>query len=303
MGTVTLATANVALVHDTRRNLDKFEEMIREAAAKGASLIVFPETALQGYLFGIGHAIGKEEWEYHYSAAETLEGPSVQRLTRLAAELDIVISMGMTEKVGGVGSEVLYDTSVTIGPAGVINIYRKVHLGAGEKLLYAYGHDWPVCDSAIGKLGTMICYDLKFPESARQLVLGGAQVLLFPTIWPAMNREGYSDGNLAWALDTLCRARALENQVYLVCSNATGTDDVSSMRFAGQSQIVDPNGMVLARAGQEEAVICADVDVAAGIRQARTTGFNGLFFIKDRHPETYDRIAVDRPWDGPARGD
>lgn len=297
MAKVTLATANVGLVHDVKKNLDKFEGMIREAAAKGASLIVFPETALQGYLFGIGHAISKEEWEYHYAAAETLDGQSVRRLTKLAAELDIIISMGMTEKVDGVGSEVLYDSSVTVGPSGVMNVYRKVHLGAGEKLLYAFGHDWPVCESPIGRLGTMICYDLKFPESARQLVLGGAQILLFPTIWPASNREGYSDGNLAWALDTLCRARALENQVYLVCSNATGGDDVSSMRFAGQSQIVDPNGMVLARAELEETVLYAEVDVADGIRSARTTGFNGLFFIKDRHPETYDRIAAGRPWD------
>jgi predicted amidohydrolase len=143
----------------------------------------------------------------------------------------------------------------------------------------------------------MICYDLKFPESARQLVLGGAQILIFPTIWPAANREGYDDGDLAWALDTLCRARALENQVFLVCSNATGGDDVSSMQFAGQSQIVDPNGRVLVRAEREETVLFASVDVADGIRRARTTGFNGLFFIKDRHPETYDRIAAARPWD------
>ena len=89
----------------------------------------------------------------------------------------------------------------------------------------------------------------------------------------------------------------MENQVFLVCSNATGGDDVSSMQFAGQSQIVDPNGRVLVRAEREETVLFASVDVADGIRRARTTGFNGLFFIKDRHPETYDRIAAARPWD------
>jgi predicted amidohydrolase len=298
MAEITLATANVALVHDVKTNMAKFESMIRDAARRGAALIAFPETALQGYLFGIGHAISKDEWAYHYAVAEAIDGPSVQALTHLAAELDIIIVMGMSEKVAGVGSEVLYDSAVTVGPSGVMSVYRKVHLGAGEKLVYAFGHDWPVTQSPIGNLGTMICYDLKFPESARQLVLGGAQILVFPTIWPAANRAGYDDGNLAWALDTLCRARALENQVFLVCSNATGRDDVSDMRFAGQSQIVDPNGRVLARAEQEETVVYATVDVADGIRSARTTGFNGLFFIKDRHPETYDRIAAERPWQG-----
>jgi predicted amidohydrolase len=298
MAEITLATANVGLVHDVKANMAKFEAMIRDAAARSAALIAFPETALQGYLFGIGHAISKEEWEYHYAVAEGINGPSIQALTGLAAELNIIIVMGMTEKVSGVGSEVLYDSAVTIGPAGVMSVYRKVHLGAGEKLVYAFGQDWPVARSPIGKLGTMICYDLKFPESARQLVLGGAQILVFPTIWPAANRSGYDEGNLAWALDTLCRARALENQVFLVCSNATGSDDVSDMRFAGQSQIVDPNGRVLARAEQEETVVYATADVEDGIRKARTVGFNGLFFIKDRHPETYDRITAAQPWQG-----
>lgn len=296
MASVTLASANVELVHDVKKNLDKFEAIAREARREGASLIVFPETALQGYLFGIGHAISGEEWQYHYSVAEEVSGPSIQRLCRLATELDITIVVGFTEKVPAAGSEILYDSAATIGPSGVLSVYRKVHLGAGEKLVYAFGESWPVAESPVGRIGTMICYDLKFPEAARQLALGGAQILAFPTIWPATNRPGYTEGSLAWALDVLCQARALENQAFLVCSNATGHDDVSEMEFAGQSQIVDPNGHVLARAERMETIVYATVEVEAAIREARTTGFNGLYFIKDRHPETYDRIAAKRPW-------
>jgi predicted amidohydrolase len=170
-------------------------------------------------------------------------------------------------------------------------VYRKVHLGVGEKIAFQPGNSWPVFETHIGRVGVLICYDVIFPEAARELVLRGAEILAFPTVWPASNLEGYEQQDLGVNHDLFCRARALENQVFFVSSNACGADDVSEMRFYGHSQIVAPTGHVLAIAGYDEGLLTATVDVAAEITKARTTGFNGLYFCKDRRPETYERVT------------
>jgi predicted amidohydrolase len=290
MAEITLATANVQLTHSKEANVKKFFDMIDTAADRGARLIVFPECALQGYLFGIGHSFGKDEWEYHYANAETVPGPSTERFIEKAKQHDMVIVYGITEKIQAYGSAVLADSAVTVSPRGLHGVYRKVHCGVGEKIAFQPGNSWPVYDTHIGRIGTLICYDVIFPEAARELVLQGAEILAFPTVWPASNLEGYEEQDLGSNHDLFCRARALENQVFFVSSNACATDDVSDMRFYGHSQIVAPTGQVLAIAGYEEKLLTATVDIQLEITKARTIGFNGLYFCKDRRPETYRQV-------------
>lgn len=287
MAEIGLATANVQLRHDKSANLRRFKEFIEEAAGSGAKLIVFPECSLQGYLFGIGHSFTTDEWEYHYANAESVPGPSTQFMLELAQKHDMVIVYGMTEKVAAYGGDVLADSAVTVSPQGVLGVYRKVHCGVGEKIAFQPGSEWPVYDTHIGRIGTLICYDVIFPEAARELVLRGAEILAFPTVWPSSNKEGYEDQDLGANHDLFCRARALENQVFFVSSNACETDDVSDMRFYGHSQIVHPTGEVLAISGFSEKLLVVKVDVQLEITRARTVGFNGLYFCKDRRPETY----------------
>jgi len=291
MAEVTIASANVQLKHDKEANIKHFFDMIDDAADSGAQLIVFPECALQGYLFGINHSFTKDEWEYHYANAEAVPGPSTRRFATKAKERDITIIMGLTELVEAYGSSVLGDSAVTIAPNGIGSVFRKVHCTLGEKMAFQSGDEWLVSETRVGRVGTLVCADLLFPEAARELVLRGAQVLAFPTVWPSSNLDGYEKQDLGGNHDILCRVRALENQVFFISSNACGRDDVSDMRFYGHSQIVGPTGQVLSIAGYDEQVVKATVDIGAEITRARTVGFNGNFFCKDRRPETYTAIG------------
>jgi predicted amidohydrolase len=146
----------------------------------------------------------------------------------------------------------------------------------------------------------MICYDNQFPESARCLVLGGAQILVMPTAWPMTGDGGPNDAG-GELYDSLTRVRAQENQSWLVAADQVGAEDRGSGSFFGHSRIVAPTGSIIADAGLEEGLALASVDLTAGLRDGMLRTLPpGLDYLKDRRPDTYGRICESGArWDEP----
>lgn len=277
--TVRVGAACAEFSYDKDANLEVLEEYIRIAAGDGIQLLVFPECALQGYPM----ALTKDGYDDHYQQlrdAEPIPGPALERLAAVANEQGVEVVVGLTERPAEPGSTgKVYNSVAFLKEGAVAGRYRKVHTGNVEKALWSRGEDWTVCDSAAGKLGFLVCYDLVFPEAARCLALAGAELLVMSTAW--------TKGSIEEGYELFTRARALENQVFLVASNQTGGPDGV---FSGHSRIVSPRGEVLAEsAGTGIAV--ADIDVEEGLLDARARGWLGQVFLSDRAPTAYRSLA------------
>ena len=209
-------------------------------AQAGADLVVLPELWPQG-------GFAYDRWE---EQAEPADGPTVQALSAVASDLGAVVHMGSFVERDETGR--LFNTSVLLGADGaVLTSYRKMHLfgfGEGEPKLMTPGTEVVVHDG----LGVATCYDLRFPELFRALVDRGAIALAMASAWPA-KRVGH------WRL--LAQARAVENQMYVVACNTAGTH--AGVPMGGHSMVVDPWGVVLAEAGEEEEVLTVDLDLAS----------------------------------------
>lgn len=276
-----IAAACIEAATDKRENLERIRHAVEEASAAGVRLVAFAECAVQGYPVGLG-VPDMDEYERQRREAEKVPGPTTDVLTELARRHDLELIVGLTElptESGSAGR--LYNTVVLVGPSGVTAKYRKVHTGGSESCLWSRGHAWVVADSVAGKIGFLICYDLAFPEAARSLALEGAELLVLSTAWTANH---ISDG-----YELFTRARALENQVYLVAANLCGGPDGPG-HYYGHSRIVDPTGRIVAETiGSGLAV--AEVDVPAAVQQARSRGWWGLTHLANRAPETYSALA------------
>lgn len=206
-------------------------------AQTGADLVVLPELWPNG---GFSYDL----WD---GSAEPLDGAVVTALRGATRELGATVHMGSFVERDEAGR--LFNTSVLLGPDGaVLTTYRKVHLfgfGEGEPKLMTPG-DGPVVH---GGFGLATCYDLRFPEMFRALLDAGSEVVLMPAAWPAKRVEH-------WRL--LTRARAIEDQSYVVACNTGGTH--AGVPMGGRSAVVDPWGEVLAEAGDGEEVLVVDLD-------------------------------------------
>jgi predicted amidohydrolase len=234
---------------DAERNRAIAERLVREAAERGARLVVLPE-----------------KWnrlcqpERMAAAAEPLDGPSTRWACELAHELGIDLVAGsICEDAAGV----THNTSVHAGPAGELRAaYRKLHLFDVEVAGDVYreseyesaGDEVVVSELADGaKLGMSICYDLRFPELYRVLSARGARVIVVPAAFTLTTTRDH------W--EVLLRARAVENQAFVIAANQVG-EHPPGLRSGGRSMIVDPWGVVLAQAPDSEAVVVADLDYA-----------------------------------------
>jgi predicted amidohydrolase len=221
-----------------------------------ADLIVLPELWAHG-------GFAADRWT---ERAEGLEGPVVRAMSAAAREAGAVLHAGsiIERKAPGAmsepGSRGLWNTSLVFGPDGGLRAtYRKIHrfgFGDGEPRLLDAGTDIVTTPltAADGRdlatLGLATCYDLRFPEMFRALLDAGSDVVVVPAAWPAPRVEH-------WEL--LGRARALENQAFLIQCNTAGQH--SGMTMGGRSQIVSPNGVVLAQAGTGQEVLTAQIDL------------------------------------------
>jgi len=285
--TVTLAVAAMNAVHDTAKNLARYASFVDEAAAKGARLLVLPEQSLQGYLYHLNHPLSPEEANYHYDNAEPVPGPSSERVAAMARAAGMYIVFGMTERVPVSSSGILYNSAVLVGPDGLLGVYRKVHAPGDEYHIFRQGKDWPVFDTEIGRLGLQICYDLRFPEAARELALRGAQMLILPTAWPQTAGPQY---------DILDRARAAENECWFLSANQVGACDRGELTFYGHSRIIGPFGNIVADTGEEEGLATATLPIDS----LRRRQWGSLNVFRDRRPETYTTIASEEIYHAPS---
>src|ERR1700719_1477528 len=167
MEKVILATVAMNVSFDKKKNVEKYLLFIEEAAKKGAKLIVFPEQSLQGYLKNLTGPLTIETIRYQHANAEIVpEGDTTQIMIQAAKKHNVYIIWGMTE-CDRDRFDVLYNTAVLVGPEGFVGSYRKVHQPLDELHVYYPGNDFPVYDTAIGKIGMLICFDKSFPESTR----------------------------------------------------------------------------------------------------------------------------------------
>lgn len=273
MSQVTVAAVQmdptIGLVRENRVNI---LGLLDEAAGMGARLVVFPEAALSGYCF--------ETLEEARAAAEPIPGPSVQAFAQACKELDVYTSIGMLEDAG----DKLYNAAVLVGPLGLIGCYRKSHLPflGVDKLANKGDTGFQVYDTPLGRIGMIVCYDLRFPEAARSLALKGADIIVLPTNWP----EGADP-----APNFIAPTRALENRVFLVACDRCGHE--RGFGFIGQSAIIDPSGKRLAQAGAGEEIISATFDPAMA-RQKRLVIRPDEFemdTVGDRRPELYSALT------------
>ncbi len=247
----TAAAIQLQVTSDKDANLALAERLVGEAARRGATLIALPELFFWG---------GKRDAEI--DAAEPIPGPTTNALSGWARKLGIYLVGGsILEKVDGRAK--VYNTCVLFDPRGAtIATYRKLHLfdveiadrfsiresanrAAGSEIVVA------ACDSAT--VGLTICYDLRFPELFRRLVDQRATVICMPSAFT------FVTGAAHW--EPLLRARAIENQVYIIAPNQHGRGASGVLNY-GHSVIVDPWGTVLAHAADGDGVILAEIDLA-----------------------------------------
>lgn len=278
-----VGAACVEVVQDPEANLQQLADIIREAGRQGISLLVMPECAVQGYPEDLAPG-NVEQFEYFLRTAEVVPGEATAFLAKVADEAGVEVAVGLTEKLAvGQNAGKLHNTAVVLRKGEVTARYRKVHTGAWEKMLWNRGEEFVLTESAIGHAGLMICYDMTFPETARELALAGAETLLVPTAWPS-NSDAAS--TIVRGYELFTRARALENQVFLVCSNLVGGPGEG---FYGHSRVVGPTGEILAES-VGAGIAAAEIDVADGLVEARAGSYYGMVFLRDREEAVYGSL-------------
>jgi predicted amidohydrolase len=256
-------------------NLEKALELIKHASSLGAKLVVFGEIYLTGY----------ESYEYLSKYASFIEPPDqyIERLVRAAKENHVYVIMG-TATHSDAPLEDLFNSTILVGPEGVIGKYSKTHLAAFttgpagkevtavEKLYWSPGQEIPVFDTPLGRIGIQICYDIYFPEVARLQTILGAHLL----VCTSAAVSGYED---TWNI--LLRARAIENQIWVAMCSVVGKQ--KDHNFFGGSRILDPTGLEIVRAkDNQEDVVIGEVDYRK-MRQLREQ----VHYFGDRNPRLY----------------
>ncbi|MDY6970855.1 MAG: nitrilase-related carbon-nitrogen hydrolase [Thermodesulfobacteriota bacterium] len=248
---------------DVNRNV---EQAVTTLSQVNADLIVLPELYNTGYQF-----ISRQELEG--LAEEIPSGKTCQAFMALARTQEVFFVFGLAERDG----ERLYNSAAVVGPDGFIGKYRKTHLFS-EELSYfdPGGTGFRVFDLGLAKIGVMICFDWWFPESARALALLGAEIICHPA-------------NLVLPhCQAVMMTRSLENGVFTITANRVGTESRGGkhpLMFTGQSQIVDNQGKVMAKLGENETgVLLTDIDPGQA-RNKAITSQNDRF--RDRRPQFY----------------
>jgi predicted amidohydrolase len=257
---------------DKARNLAVAERLVRAAAADGAELVALPE---KWNLLAAGEEMA--------ASAEPLDGPSLGAARAWARELGIHLLAGSIAEAGDVETSCkAFNTSVLIGPGGDdLAVYRKIHMfdvEAGGVTYRESEHEQAgeeIVSAAIDgiELGLTVCYDLRFPELFRILAVRGARLIAAPSAFTA------ATGRDHWQV--LLRARAIENQVFVIAPNQVGEAPPHYSSY-GRSAIVDPWGVVLATAPDEECFVAADLDLVAQERVREQ-----LPSLANRRPRAY----------------
>jgi N-carbamoylputrescine amidase len=287
---VTLAAAQFACSWEIEANLETAERLVREAAGRGAQIVLLQE------LFQTPYFCITQDPRHIDLARPSKDDPAVARFRRLAAELGVVVPVSFFERAG----QAFFNSVAVIDADGsVLGVYRKSHIpdavGYQEKFYFSPGDTgFQVWDTRYGRVGVGICWDQWFPESARCMALMGAEVVLYPTAIGSDPPLPAGDSREAWQLAQ--RGHAVANSIPVVAANRVGLEtapvrapgeagggDEIGIRFYGSSFIAGPDGSLLAAASRDrEEVITATVDLDA-LRRRREE----WAFFRDRRPELY----------------
>jgi predicted amidohydrolase len=281
---VRAAAVQLSSNEDKDRNLEAADRLTREAAANGAELVVLPEKF---------NMLGTHD--DYVRGAETLEGPTITWARETARELDIDLVAGSIPERRE-GREKLSNTSVHVGPDGEIKaVYRKIHMFDVEVGGQVYreseseepGGEIVLSETGAGlALGLTICYDLRFPELFRILAVQGARIVSLPAAFTKVTGQAH------WEI--LIRARAIENQAFMVAAGQIGMHPPDKESFGG-SLIVDPWGEVLARAPDASAGAAEPCFIAADLDLARQDE------VREKLPSLANRVADAYRWPVAAR--
>ncbi|CAB3801569.1 (R)-stereoselective amidase [Paraburkholderia caffeinitolerans] len=294
------AKINVSLVQFNPASLQAAENGLRmcefaQAEAKqGANLIVFPELSNTGYVEplvagqpisdGVGGTLHPGEFAQRLqAAAATVDGPLIEQLRGIAERYKTHIVAGLALR-DATQRGVLYNSSALIGPDGLFSVYHKIHLWHCEKLYFTPGRRIDVFDTALGKLGMQVCYDIRFPEITRIMSLKGATIVT--SVWAAPFPVGkaLADGDI---FRHRAYTRATENGIFFLSCNRVGVQ--AGHEFLGRSLVAAPNGDILAAADNtEETVVRAQLDPAL-VDEYRCIAPVWL----DRRPDVYEEAMAD----------
>ena len=283
MRKVVVAATQMSCTWDREATLAKAEKLVREAAAKGANIVLLQE------LFETPYFCQRHDFEYMDLATTLEENPAVKRFQQVAKELDVVIPVSFFERAGNAA----FNSIAIIDADGtVLGKYRKTHIPDGmpyaEKFFFTPGDTgFKVWKTKYGTIGVGICWDQWFPEAARCMALLGAEILFYPT---AIGSEPVlqTDSKPHW--QRCMQGHAAANIMPVIASNRIGHEvqKDSEMTFYGSSFIADETGGLVAEADREtESVITAEFDLDAIARKRREWGV-----FRDRRPEMYGMLLT-----------
>jgi len=288
MRNITVAAIQMACFNDPLKSIEKANALTREAIEKGAKLILLPE------LFERRYFCQERRYDYYSFAKPVEENDAVIHFTEVSKKTGTVIPVSFYEKAGNI----LYNSIAVIDSGKLLGIYRKTHIPDDhfyqEKFYFTPGNTgFKVWDTRFGKIGIGICWDQWFPETARSLVINGAELLLFPTAIgsePILN----TDSKPHWQRTMTGHAAA--NIVPVIAANRIGKEDVfpssengnqsSSLLFYGSSFITDMTGDILKEASRDKEEVLIQTFDLDEINTARLEW--GL--MRDRRPECYKEI-------------
>jgi len=279
MSTVTVAATQMACSWDRDANVARGEKLIREAASRGAQIVLLQELFETPY-FCQDHQLK------HFELARPLEGhPAVEHFRGVARELAVVLPISVFERA----NNVYYNTVVMVDADGtVLGSYRKSHIpespGYHEKFYFSPGDTgFKVFDTAYAKVGVGICWDQWFPEAARAMALMGAEILMYPTAIGSEPQDSSIDSSGHW--QRTMQGHAAANVMPLVASNRIGAESGANytMNFYGSSFIAGPTGEKVVEADRNrESVLTARFDLGEVRRYRHAWGV-----FRDRRPELY----------------
>ena len=266
---ITIALAQTSSKRENKiENLKKIEEFTIKAKENSADLVIFPELCLTGYVVR----------DQLYELAETIPGPSSGQVEALAANTGMHIIFGMPE-LSEKTKATIFNTSVFIGPKGIIGKYQKMYLPTHsvfeEKRYFRPGYQPASFKTTIGDIGLCICYDLFFPEVTRLTRLEGSKLIVCISASPSVRRSYF---------EIFTAARALENTAYLAYVNMVGVED--GLQFWGGSRLIGPTGDIIAKARyDEEDIVLCKVDFR-DMRPAEAF----IPTLRDLRPELFDKL-------------
>ena len=259
-------------VGEKARNVTHSVELIEQAHARGARLIVLPELCNSGYMF--------ESREEAFALSETLaDGDTIRTWSALAARLGVTLVAGYAERDG----DALYNAAAVIGPRGVLGGYRKLHLWGDEQLYFEPGNlGMPVFHTPFGRVACAICYDIWFPEVFRMAAQRGADILCVPTNWVPMPAQ---PAELPVMANLLAMGGAHSNGLFVAAADRVGVE--RGQAFLGRSLIVGSEGWPAAGPASptEEEILVAAVNLADARRHRQLNAFNHV--LRDRRPDIY----------------